>query len=150
MLRWPAVGICLILSWSAFPAERADAQALVVIDGQTVDLDGTAFRLAGILVPVPGEICTVRGQDRDCGRIARAQLLDLTAGAVVECRAIEVADQGPVVARCLANGYDLSYGMVYTGWAHAADAVYRNTEIEARDARRGMWNPGPNNYPDMR
>ena len=47
----------------------------------------------------------------------------------------------PPAAHCLSNGYDLSAGMVHTGWARATGAAYREIETKARAARRGMWRP---------
>jgi endonuclease YncB( thermonuclease family) len=119
-------------------AVPAMAGEVTVIDGQTLEVDGRTYRLTGIAAPAMGETCRVLGHERDCGLIARAQLLDLTAGAKVECRA-EAA--GPATARCLSNGYDLSAGMVHTGWARATAAAYVEIEAKARAARRGMWRP---------
>ena len=45
-------------------------------------------------------------------------------------------------AHCFADDYDLSAGMVYTGWALAdgeAGKRYLETERGARDGRRGLW-----------
>ena len=119
-------------------AVPALAGEVTVIDGHTLRVDGRIYRLAGIAAPAMGEMCRVLGHDRDCGLIARAQLLDLVAGAKVECRAVTV---GPSAARCLSNGYDLSAGMVHTGWARATAAAYDAIEAKARAAHRGMWRP---------
>ncbi|MDP7342421.1 MAG: hypothetical protein QF767_03455 [Alphaproteobacteria bacterium] len=114
-----------------------------VIDGQTLIVDGRRLRLEGIQAPPPGTRCRLRGNDQDCGRISTTALMDLTAGATVTCRPREaVAADGSRYARCRAGGYDLSEGMVYTGWAEADVAQmtrYSDLETEARSARRGMW-----------
>jgi len=114
--------------------------AVEVIDGNTLIVGASRHTLYGIKAPSLGETCMVRGAMRDCGLIARSSMLDLTAGATVVC------DRAPGAAasrsRCRANGYDLSEGMVHTGWARAlADGPRRFKRImaEAKDRKRGMW-----------
>ena len=56
----------------------------------------------------------------NCGDLAQAALMDLTAGVEVECRTVASRSgetKKPSLARCHAGGYDLSEGMIYTGWA---------------------------------
>ncbi len=141
-------------------AERARASKLIarlsapattlsgtaaVIDGQTLELAGHRLRLEGIAAPALGARCRLRGAERDCGLISSAGLKDLTAGATVTCeRRASVAADGVPRAACQADGYDLSEGMVYTGWARAdltQMARYEALERDAREARRGMWRP---------
>ena len=131
-MRGLALAILLLLGVPAMAGE------VMVIDGQNVQVDGRSFRLTGIAAPALGVRCRIRGHEQDCGRIARAQLLDLTAGATVECRDLAT---DPAAAHCLSNGYDLSAGMVHTGWARATGTAYREIEAKARAARRGMWRP---------
>ena len=53
-----------------------------------------------------------------------------------------VAADGSRYAPCRAGGYDLSEGMVYTGWAKTDTKQmnrYAALEAAARRARRGMW-----------
>ncbi len=52
----------------------------------------------------------------------------------VDCR--------PIVATCLADGFDMSRNMVHTGWALAdrqTGARYLATQEKAREAKRGLW-----------
>lgn len=121
-----------------------------IIDGDTLVLEGAHLQLVGIDAPELGQICVLRGKCYDCGDIARAALLDLTAGSRVSCRRIEPADGaqasdepgegGPAV--CTVDGYDLSEGMVYTGWALAEPSKpkrYATFQSGARAAKRGLW-----------
>jgi len=114
-----------------------------ILDGQTLIVDGHRLRLEGIAAPALGMRCQLRGNEHDCGRISTTALLDLTAGASITCILREtVAMDGSRLARCRAGGYDLSEGMVYTGWAEADAAQmsrYATLETAARKARRGMW-----------
>lgn len=128
--------VCLAISGGA-PARSGEDTA--ILTGQTLELGGTRYRLYGIDVPQPGDMCHLRGALRDCGRLARAALMDLTAGAVVVCSPSPAGTRG---SRCLADGYDLSEGMVYTGWAKARpEAPKRLSRLmsEARRKRRGLW-----------
>ncbi len=113
------------------------------IDGETLIVAGYRLRLEGIKAPAPGTRCQLRGNEHNCGRISTTALMDLTAGASVTCRRREsVAEDGSRYARCRAGGYDLSEGMVYTGWAEADSTQmsrYVSLEADARSAPRGMW-----------
>lgn len=128
-------------NWSPFGANLTGSPE--VIDGETLILSGHRLRLEGIKAPPPGTRCQVRGNEHNCDRISTTALMDLTAGATIICRRRQaVAKDGSRYARCRAGGYDLSEGMVYTGWAEADDAQmnrYVTFEADARSALRGMW-----------
>ena len=128
-------------NWSPFGGDLTGPPE--VLDGQTLIVDGNRLRLEGIVAPPLGARCQLRGNEHDCGRISTTALMDLTAGATVTCTRREtVAADGSRYARCRAGGYDLSEGMVYTGWAQADTAQmnrYAALETAARQARRGMW-----------
>ncbi len=127
----------------ASAGHAADLQGpATVIDGDTLEVAGRQVRLIGIDAPEAGQLCSFLDNEIDCGVIARSQLNDLTAAATVDCDIVELRDDGITVARCEAGGYDLSEGMVYTGWARA-DARwserYLADEAESRTAERGLW-----------
>ena len=116
-----------------------------VIDGDTIEVQGTVIRLYGIDAPELGQACRIGERAYDCGRIARTALLDLTAGATVSCQLAPASPEDDAdgrIGRCSADGYDLSEGMAYTGWALALRPVserYVAFEERARAARRGLW-----------
>jgi endonuclease YncB( thermonuclease family) len=110
-----------------------------VIDGDTLEVDEWRYDLWGIEVPEFGQLCRRGRVESDCGVLARAALMDLTAGADVRCA--PVADT-PGKAVCRADGYDLSEGMVYTGWGFADLAEtdrYLALQDESQAAGRGLW-----------
>jgi len=128
-------------------AGSALGDSIEVVTGEVLIVDEVRYRLTGIDAPEPGETCMLNGIARDCGIVARAQLLDLTAGATVTCTLTGTASAVPALARCQANGYDLSTGMVYTGWARALSDALAPVEADAKRARRGQWRDGSEEYP---
>ncbi len=114
-----------------------------VIDAANLRFGEQLVRLHGIAAPKPGDRCPLRSVTIRCGRIATTALMDLTAGASVECKTHgDPNAMGVYLATCKANGYDLSEGMVYTGWARpvkGAPAHYRKVEAGARKRGRGLW-----------
>lgn len=123
-----------------FPATAADITGMpTVIDGETLEVGGKRFRLWGIDAPDPRQTCVIRKREYNCGRISTTALMDLVAGVDVKCR--PVAKQKGV-ARCYAGGYELSEGMIHTGWALAMPrnhARFAPIEKKAAAARRGLW-----------
>ena len=137
MLR---IVLVLILAFSAGQAMAADITGTPrIIDGETLEVGGKQFRLAGIDAPDPRQTCFIRQREYRCGRISTTALMDLVAGVKVRCR--EVKDR-PGVALCWAGSYELSEGMVHTGWALAMPRDHERfapIERQAAASRRGLW-----------
>lgn len=139
------VSLTTFISWIFFSLS-AQAEPLTVLDGDTIELAGRVIDLAGIDAPEFGQRCRRGNTEVDCGMIARTQLLDLTAGAEVTCN-LDKADiraGWPTVAVCHSGGYDLSEGMLHTGWAlthpeATASARYSQVQAASREAGRGLW-----------
>lgn len=132
--------IVLAAVLAAFPAMAADITGTpTVIDGETLEVGGKRFRLSGIDAPDPRQTCIIRKREYNCGRISTTALMDLVAGVNVRCRPVSKTGN---VARCYAGGYELSEGMVYTGWAMAMPRNHTRfapIEKKAAAARRGLW-----------
>jgi len=139
----------LALAAAIAPARAEIAGPPIIIDGDTIEVQGVAIRLYGIDAPELGQTCRIGQHAYDCGKIARTALLDLTAGVPVICKLVPpdsdgALDDGPEgrIGHCTADGYDLSEGMAYTGWALALRRVsgrYLAFEDSARAAGRGLW-----------
>ena len=118
-----------------------------VIDGDTLEIGGVRLSLAGVDAAEPGQRCARGERLVDCGIAAGAQLSDLTAGVTVSCVMLGLSDPSHdavegISARCVSDGYDLSEGMVYTGWAlvePGAAPLYRKLERDAEASGRGLW-----------
>ena len=114
-----------------------------VLDAASLRIGQTVVTLNAIAAPQPDDRCPLRSVTIRCGRIATTALMDLTAGARVKCKTHGKPNaKGVYVATCKANGYDLSKGMIYTGWARpgkGAPAQYRKVEASAKKRGRGLW-----------
>ncbi len=141
-----ALGLAASAVLASAPALAEITGTPEIIDGDTLEVQGQAIRLYGVDAPELGQTCTIEGRAYDCGKIARTALLDLTAGVAVTCRVL-AAEPGAATGaarpgRCFAQGYDLSEGMAYTGWALAVRQVserYVVFEARAQAKGRGLW-----------
>ncbi len=103
---------------------------------------GKTFQLYGIDAPDIAQTCEIRGRTYNCGRVSMTALMDLVAGVDIRCMPRRGAAATPVIANCFAAGYDLSEGMVHTGWALAMPrdgTKYTRIEARAKNAKRGLW-----------
>jgi len=113
-----------------------------VVDGDTISLQGRRIRLHGIDAPEIAQTCEAGGKQMACGVTARNALIGFTMGTTVRCERQDVDRYGRDVSRCLADGFDVSAGLVRTGLAVAYreySTAYIGEEETARRARRGMW-----------
>ena len=114
-----------------------------ILSGDTLSISGTVLHLKGIDAPEKGQVCHVAsGRAFDCGLVSKTALMDLTAAVSVSCRLTGGIRLDLPEAQCFAAGYDLSKGMVHTGWALAwprTGTIYSAVEIAARKSRHGMW-----------
>ncbi len=138
-----AVGVfSILISPGHLIAEPLSGSA-EILSGETLRVDGKIFRLVGIDAPEKGQVCTNRsGKTFDCGRISATGMMDLTAGAIVRCDPVNSSEVSPIAAVCKASGYDLSEGMVYTGWALAdpqTGAALHRLQQQAKGKKNGLW-----------
>lgn len=136
----------MLIALAVAPGVGAETPAVTgaptVIDGETLEVAGRRFRLFGIDAPDLRQTCVIRGRAYNCGRVSRTALMDLVAGVKVTCRPRKSAPGHDTLAICRAGGYDLSAGMVHTGWAMAFPRIgtdYARIERKAAKAKRGLW-----------
>ena len=137
-----AITSMILVSVVAATAQTATVGSPEVVDGETVRVAGKTFRLYGIDAPHPAQTCEIRGRTYNCGRVSTTALMDLVAGVNISCVPRSDATGSPILANCHAGGYDLSEGMVHTGWALAMPrdgTKYARIEAKARKAKRGLW-----------
>jgi len=138
MKTQPSLSVVLLAVLLAAPVQAQISGPPEVIDGDTLEIAGQRIELWGIDAPELGQQCMGQSRPFDCGEIARAALLDLTAGYDVVCDPVETAPD-TTIATCTAGGFSINRNMVYTGWAHADRDAYVPVEQEAKEARRGLW-----------
>lgn len=114
------------------------ATAQTVIDGDSLEVDGKAYRLHGIDAPEPGQICA---DGWPAGHEAEEYLGELVNGRQITCMPTTGDRNGETVALCRADGLDLGSAMVTGGRAFAFvpySARYISQEDAAKVARRGV------------
>jgi endonuclease YncB( thermonuclease family) len=111
----------------------------VVVDGDTLKLDGQRIRLHGIDAPELHQACDAGAWHP--GPLARDALVALIAGQPVECQPIDRDRYGRTVARCYAGGEDLGRAMVQLSMAWAFvrySRDYFDQEAQARAENLGV------------
>ncbi len=95
-----AMAICF-----ANPSNATDA---IVIDGATIRIPDTTYRLHGIDTPEPGQKCKGTSKDWSCGKAATKRLVELTRGKQVTCDNRGSDDYSRVLAACSVDGVNLN------------------------------------------
>jgi endonuclease YncB( thermonuclease family) len=112
----------LVIGASAFSAVSEGKYNITcdvanVIDGDTFDCDGERIRLAGIDAPeMPGH-CRKGRRCTPGDPYASQRYLYRLATGHIECRRVDTDKYGRTVARCRADGEDLSCAMIASGHA---------------------------------
>lgn len=126
--------------------------AVRVIDGDTLQAEGTRVRLFGIDAPERDQTCTTaQGTTWACGAWSTARLAALTRGRKATCEDLGADRYGRRLARCTVDGRDLAAEMVAEGAATAYRRYapdYIGHETSARAAARGIWSAGPQTSPE--
>ncbi|MDX2289695.1 MAG: hypothetical protein NW217_12840 [Hyphomicrobiaceae bacterium] len=129
-----AVGLAVLVALPEPPAAgpptaiSTAGEAIHVIDGDTVDVDGRRYRLTGYDTP---EIWHARcGQERDLGILAAAALIGLLRSGPVEVeRGTGREKWGRGLARIVIGGRDVGAALIAGGHARPYDGR----------SRRGGW-----------
>jgi len=134
-------GLCFILFACVMSASSISDNDVKIVDGNNLIIKDKTMALYAIKAAELGTYCDTTRRKYDCGLIARSALMDMSAGAKIICTQAS-APHNKNKYKCLADGYDLSEGMVFTGWAKPLDsapALFKKLAREAQEKRRGMW-----------
>ena len=119
--------------------QRPQSEQIRVIDADTVDIDGTRYRLAGIDAPERYQKCRAWGRTWDCGAAATEALMLRSEG--MSCEGSDTDRYGRVIGVCSSGGEDLNAWLVENGWALAYreySSDYVAEESRARSSKRGI------------
>lgn len=109
-----------------------------IIDGDTLVIRNRHVRLLGIDAAELNQTCHRNGKPYDCGREAKKALQNEIGNTVIRCE-IDGADRYKRdLGRCFKSEKDINAWLVENGWA-LSYGDYRNEEIIARRAKRGLW-----------
>jgi endonuclease YncB( thermonuclease family) len=142
-----ALGLAAIL-WSALAAAapalgQTASPGIVVIDGDTLEVDGNVLRLYGIDAPELGQTCLDKSKRWRCGLQAALELRGLLSiWGNVQCGIVHSDEEG-TRAICYNPQYDdPAEVLLARGLATALpDSIpaYKRAEIQAKNAKLGIW-----------
>ncbi|MFT3732484.1 MAG: thermonuclease family protein [Hyphomicrobium sp.] len=154
MLR-TADGVGTISVADAMPEANSEAHQVTIsneisgpaaaLTGDTMRVDGTLIRLAGIEAPASEQPCyRATGRRWNCASAARAGLNSIVRGRVVTCSPSGQAEDGRTVANCVVDSSkDVATELVRNGFVFATASSFFSSlsgeESSARDAKRGIW-----------
>ena len=96
------------------PATVTEPPAQIrVIDADTVNVDGTRYRLFGIDAPETDRTCRAWGRTWDCGVAATEALMSRAEGMSCEGSGTDI--YGRVIGVCSSGGEDLNAWLVANG-----------------------------------
>lgn len=135
----------LVVAFLALATAQSWAADAVVIDGDTLVLNGTTFRLDGVDAPQTDQTCLDEsGAVWRCGIAARDQLQKQIGKRDVRCD-----DAGPDavykkrrlgICRVEGETANLNQWLVREGWALNLETRFKSDRDYARDNRKGLWN----------
>jgi endonuclease YncB( thermonuclease family) len=135
--------LMVLLGMLSHVAYAQDASGIPrVIDGDTIDIDGTRIRLHGIDAPESAQLCQRDGQSYPCGQQATLALDRVIDQGYVTCNAKDIDRYGRIVAVCFLGNIDLNGWLVSQGYAIAYlkySTDYAYAETLAKAAKRGVW-----------
>lgn len=126
----------------AVPAAAEIIGPARVIDGDTLEIEGTRVRLFGIDAPETHQLCERSGRSYRCGEQAARVLAEWLGAQPVSCRKRTTDRYGRIVAVCFRDDEDVGAWLVRAGWAlsfRKYSAAYLADEDAARRQHRGLW-----------
>jgi len=137
--------LALLLPISASAQETIEGHASV-IDGDTLDIDGTRIRLNGIDAPESWQKCERDdGSEYRCGKVAAFALDDyLAESRPTRCEQVDVDRYHRIVATCFrADGQSVNAWLVRTGnavdWVRYSNGAFATEQDAAKAEKVGIW-----------
>ena len=121
----------------------------VIIDGDTIKINGQAIRFGGIDAPESfyrgkKQECYLNEKKVFCGELSKQKLKEKISSNIVSCIIEKNKDRyGRIVAECFINGESLSSFMVRNGYAfdykRYSNRKYAQDEEYAKINKLGIW-----------
>ena|ERR1700688_3230540 len=127
---------------AAVMAGETVAGPATIVDGSTLEVAGTTFRLADTVAPGRDQVCRKDNADWPCGESAVHTLQRLIAGRTIKCDALERDLDGFQLAVCYAGDDELNRAMIASGMAVVHWQVgldYAEVQSVAKAAHLGLW-----------
>jgi len=132
---------CILLFSGLSQAVEVRGRSLI-LDGDTIEINGVTIRLYGIDAPENGQVCTTRqGKKYNCGKAAEKGLAALIHSDV-SCTGENYDQYDRLIAICYSNNREINKQMVLSGWALAYvkySTDYIEFERTAQREKRGIW-----------
>ncbi len=114
-----------------------------IVDGDTIWIGETKIRLHGIDAPETKQECYRQdGESYRCGVASTDALRVLIGSESVRCEGDTYDRYKRLIGTCYSGTVNLNAEMVRQGWALAYRKYskdYISVEMEAQEAKRGMW-----------
>lgn len=138
------IRLSALIVFIALPALATDLSGSAhVVDGDTIEIGGTKFRLHGIDAPEMRQECRREdGSPYRCGEASTHALRVLIGSEPVRCEGNTDDCYNRLIATCYSGTVNLNAEMVRQGWALAYrhySKAYLSAEKEAQEAKRGVW-----------
>lgn len=135
--------MALLLTCMLSHAAAADITGYaLVVDGDTITIDGKGVRLYGVDTPETKQKCRTDGAQWPCGYEVAKILRRWLKTEEVRCSGDSYDIYGRLIAECFVDGYSINARLVYEGLALAYSKYsdkYLGEEKQARLAGRGLW-----------
>ena len=131
-----------LLIYHFFIKTEVHAQALKVIDGDTIVINEEKIRFSGIDTPELKQICLNGDQKIFCGKFAKKMLIKKIGEEIPRCISEGKDIYNRTLAECFINGESLSSFMVRNGYAFAYRKYSKKFIEDEEFAKRnklGIW-----------
>ena len=138
----PLVNYFLLAISASLFLTFAHSQEVIIVDGDTIRVDGEKIRFTGIDAPELRQTCVKKDEVLPCGEFSKTLLEDLIQDKKVSCVREGNDRYGRTLAECYINEQSLSSFLVRSGYAFAYrqySKKFIEDEEYAKINANGMW-----------
>jgi len=131
--------------------DRQFSGRFVAIDGDTLALGASRYRLIGIDAPELRQDCGAGDGTWACGQAARNFVREVLETGEIDCTGSSKDRYSRFLVRCSVNGMDLGSLIVSEGLAVTTEYfLYAKEEEQAKQEKLGLWSGAFENPKDWR